>query len=314
MIYQSPKNPNSHLTIKERKWPSYPTKQLLSAGLIEGRVLDFGCGTGTDVAFLRKNRLDVTGYDPFCNPDYPTGRFDTILCHYVLNVLLPEEQAHVLMAISELLKPTGRAYFTVRRDIKRNGFRTHVKHGCKVYQCNVVLPYKSILKTKHCEIYEYRHFNQQLQPSSESVCPFCAPPPDRELITESATVYALFDKYPVSQGHTLIIPKQHTTDYFELPERVKTAVWLVVDRVKMRLTQRFHPDGFNIGINVGEAAGQTIPHVHIHLIPRYAGDMKNPAGGVRNVISGRGDYLTQRFPGGPFGASKLASVLAGIHR
>ena len=109
MIVQSPKNPNSHLTVKDRKWPSYPTKHLLAQGLIQGRVLDFGCGLGTDVAFLRAKGIDITGYDPHYAPAYPTGRFDTILCHYVLNVLLPEEQIQVLMAVAELLKPSGRA-------------------------------------------------------------------------------------------------------------------------------------------------------------------------------------------------------------
>lgn len=290
MIYQSPKNPNTHLTIKERKWPSYPTKQLFNRGLITGKVLDFGCGNGVDVAFLRKQDFDVVGYDPHYAPDYPTERFDTILCHYVLNILLPEEQAHVLMAVSELLKPSGTAYFTVRRDIKRTGFRTHIKHGCQVYQCNVILPYQSVLVTDHCEVYEYRHINQ-LQ-HERTNCPFCAPVSTAELITESATVYALRDKYPVTEGHTLIIPKRHISDYFELPHRTKTACWLMVDRVKMLLTNRFQPDGFNIGVNIGNKAGQTVPHVHIHLIPRYAGDVEDPTGGVRNVIPDKGNYLT----------------------
>lgn len=290
MIVQSPKNPNSHLTIKERKWPSFPTKELFSRGAIRGRVLDFGSGSGVDVAFLRENGFDVLGYDPFYAPTYPTGQFDTILCQYVLNVLLPEEQVQVLMAVSELLKPTGRAFFTVRRDIKRAGFRTHIKFDQKVYQCNVVLPFKSVIRTEHCETYEYCHFNQQSR-SAESACPFCYPTTERELITESATAYAILDKYPVSPGHTLVIPKQHVGNYFELAERAKTACWLMVDRVKMLLTTRFQPDGFNIGINVGMEAGQTIPHVHIHVIPRYKGDVDNPTGGVRNVIPGKGDYI-----------------------
>ncbi|MCA9982497.1 MAG: methyltransferase domain-containing protein, partial [Anaerolineales bacterium] len=80
-----------------------------------GRTLDFGCGLGADVAFLAAQGVDITGYDPHYAPTYPTEQFDTIMCHYVLNVLLPEEQAYVLMAISELLKPSGRAFFTVRR-------------------------------------------------------------------------------------------------------------------------------------------------------------------------------------------------------
>jgi len=285
MIFQSPKNPYSHLTVKERNWPSFPTKKLLLDGLIKGNVLDFGCGTGVDVAFLRTKGFDVTGFDPHYAPDYPNQRFDTILCHYVLNVLLPEEQVQVLMAVSELLKPTGKAYFTVRRDIKQAGFRNHTQYDQKVYQCNVILPFKSIVQAEHCEVYEYQHFNRLARPEGTE-CPFCNPMYDRDLISESATVYALLDKYPMSKGHTLIIPKQHVIDYFELSDRTKTACWLMVDRAKALLNERFHPDGFNISINVGATAGQTIPHVHIHLIPRYEGNAENPVGEVRNVICG----------------------------
>ncbi len=289
MIFQSPKNPYSYATVKERNTPSFPTYELFRQGLIKGRVLDFGCGLGLDGKFLRDKGFEVTDYDPYYAPDYPSGQFETILCIYVLNVLLPEEQSHVLMAVSEHLSRDGRAFFAVRRDIKHNGFRTHAKANVKVYQCNVILPYRSILRTGHCEIYEYRHFNQ-LQHSTD--CPFCAPDPSRELITESATVYAMLDKYPVSPGHTLVIPKLHMSDYFDLPERAKAACWAVVDRVKMLLSQRFHPDGFNVGINVGQSAGQTVPHVHIHLIPRYHGDVQNPRGGVRGVIPDKADYLS----------------------
>ncbi|GIV81900.1 MAG: hypothetical protein KatS3mg051_1254 [Anaerolineae bacterium] len=287
MIFQSPKNPYSYLTVKERNAPSFPTRELFRRGLIKGRVLDFGCGLGLDGKFLRDKGFEVTDYDPYYAPDYPSGQFDTILCIYVLNVLLPEEQSYVLMAVSELLSRDGRAFFAVRRDIKHNGFRTHAKAKVKVYQCNVILPYRSVLRTGHCEIYEYRHFNQ-LQHSAD--CPFCAPDPSRELITESATVYAMLDKYPVSPGHALVIPKQHVGDYFDLPERTKAACWAVVDRAKTLVSQRFHPNGFNIGINIGEPAGQTIPHVHIHLIPRYYGDVQNPRGGVRGVIPDKADY------------------------
>lgn len=289
LVLRSPQNPNSHLTVKERSEASFPVRHLQRSGLIRGRVLDFGSGLGTDVAFLRQAGFDATAYDPHYAPEPPQGRFDTILCLYVLNVLLPEEQAHVLMAVSELLAPTGRAYYAVRRDIRRDGFRTHVKHGASVYQCNVRLPFPSILRTKHCEIYEYRPYNQLPHPEAGD-CPFCAPGPERELLTESATAYAIFDKYPVSPGHSLVIPKKHVADYFDLSTHAKTACWLMVDRVKMLLADRFHPDGFNVGVNVGPAAGQSVPHVHIHLIPRYAGDAAHPRGGVRHVIPGKGDY------------------------
>jgi ATP adenylyltransferase len=291
-VFQSPQNPNSHMTVKERSSASYPIRQLLAAGLIRGRVLDFGCGLGADVAYLRDRGHEVVGYDPHYKPSEPEGKFDTVLCTYVLNVLLPEEQTHVLMAVSECLKPVGRAYFSVRRDIRRNGFRLHMMNRALVYQCNVVLPYKSVLSVSHCEIYEYRQFNQTGAGQSGQ-CPFCVPDSGRELITESATVYAMFDKFPVTKGHALIIPKLHVGNYFDLPDRIKTACWIVVDRVKMLITQRLSPDGFNIGVNINQAGGQTVPHVHIHLIPRYLGDCEDPTGGVRRVIPGQGDYLHQ---------------------
>lgn len=292
LVYRSPQNPNSHLTVKERTQASMPVRHLLRAGLIHGRVLDFGCGLGEDVNFLRAKGFNVIGYDPHYAPEPPQGKFDTILCLYVLNVLLPEEQAHALMAIAELLQPTGTAYFAVRRDIQSDGFRTHTKRAVQVYQCNVKLPYRSILQTENAEIYEYRPYHR-IGHSNPNACSFCAPEPTRELLTESATCYTLFDKYPVSPGHALVIPKKHIPNYFDLSLHTKTALWLMADRVKELLTERFHPDGFNLGMNVGAAAGQTVPHVHLHIIPRYQGDVENPKGGVRSIIPNKGDYTSR---------------------
>lgn len=294
MIYQSPKNPNVHHTAIDREKPSYPTRQLLSRRLIKGRILDFGCGNGIDVDFLHQKGFDVTGYDPFFASELPTGKFDTILCNYVLNVLLPEEQPQVLMAISELLKPSGSAYFSVRRDLKRSGFRIHAKKGTSVYQCNVFLPYPSVIKAKHCEVYEYRHLNQRELDAAEE-CPFCSPSKNSELVTESAMAYAILDRYPVSLGHTLVIPKEHVADYFDLSFKSKTSCLFVMDRVKWLLDQQYKPNGYNIGINIGQEAGQTIPHVHIHVIPRYQGDVVDPVGGVRTVIPGKGNYLKKHI-------------------
>ncbi len=110
------------------------------------------------------------------------------------------------------------------------------------------------------------------------------------MLSEIATAVAFFDGYPVSKGHTLIIPKRHVENYFDLTTHEQRALWLLVNRCKKLLTERFHPDGFNVGINVGEAAGQSIFHVHIHLIPRYNGDVENPKGGVRGVIPGKQKY------------------------
>ncbi len=286
-LYHDPKNPNAHLTVKERDKPSYPTRVLLRQNVLKGKILDFGCGLGKDVEFLKEKGFDIQGYDPYYAPEYPTEKFDTIICHYVLNVLFPKEQTYVLMSVSELLKPTGKAYFTVRRDLKKEGFRTHFIHQVPTYQCNVRLNYKSYFKTEFCEIYEYQHFNQIIK---DSDCVFCSPDAERELITESATMYAILDKYPVSQGHILIISKSHKSDYFDLVEKEKRALLLMVDRVKLLLDKRYNPDGYNLGVNCGEAAGQTIPHFHYHLIPRYKGDTPNPKGGIRHCITGKGDY------------------------
>ena len=285
----SPQNPNSHLTAKERTTLSFPARILLNENRLTGEVLDFGCGFGSDVKLLREKGIAIEGYDRHYFPDYPQKRFDTILCFYVLNVLLPEEQAAVLIELSRLVKPTGRVYIAVRRDLQYEGFRTHRLHQQKTYQCNVVLKSKTVFRNQNCEIYEYRHFNQLNRPENPD-CPFCNPEPERELIAESATVYAMYDKFPVNPGHALIIPKRHRADYFDLSFREQSACLFMLNKVKEIVAERYRPDGFNVGINIGEDAGQTIPHVHLHLIPRYAGDVEEARGGVRGVIPSKRSY------------------------
>lgn len=282
-------NTNSHLTAKERDSLSFPAKIILERNLLVGEVLDFGCGFGKDVELLSEKGIPIFGYDKHYFPEFPEKKFDTILCFYVLNVLFQEEQSTVLMELSQLIKPTGKVYIAVRRDIQYEGFRTHKIHQQKTFQCNVILNFKSIFKNKSCEIYEYQHYNQLLH-SANKECPFCNPDSERELILETATIYAIYDKFPVNQGHALIIPKRHIANYFELSIKEQYAYLLVLNKVKEIVTKRFQPDGFNIGVNIGEHAGQTIPHVHIHLIPRYQGDVANPRGGVRGVIPSKKDY------------------------
>lgn len=286
-------NVYSHLTAKERDSLSYPARYLLNSGKIKGNILDFGCGFGKDVEYLLKKGYEISGYDKYYFQDYPRSKYDTILCFYVLNVLLPLEQAEVLMEVSELLKPEGIAYFAVRRDIQYEGFRIHKLHQKPTYQCLVKLNFKSIFKNENCEIYEYRHFNQLESHSDKLVdcsCPFCQPSINSELITESATAYAIYDKYPVSLGHALIIPKKHAISYFELTYHEQSALWFMTNHVQQLLSNRFQPDGFNIGINIGRVAGQTIDHVHVHVIPRYTNDSADPEGGVRGVIPEKRKY------------------------
>lgn len=262
MIVQSPQNANAHCTAIARDRPSYPVRQLWQRTLIRGTVLDFGCGLGADVRFLRERGVDVTGYDPHYAPDYPQEQFDTILCTYVLNVLLPEEQAHVLMAVAERLKPTGRAYFTVRRDVARGGFRWHVMHKCNVYQCNVALPYASVLRTKHCEIYEYRHYNQRSDGNDEA-CMYCAPPAEYKLFTESATAYALVVDQRDGVEQIVVVPKRHAASYFELTDHEKRACWLMIERVHALFRQGRN----SFDIHICSDSRGNLPHMHIRLTP-----------------------------------------------
>ena len=86
------------------------------------------------------------------------------------------------------------------------------------------------------------------------------------------------------------MPHRHVAGYFEATAAEKAAIWELVDRIKVQLDQEFKPDGYNVGVNVGTAAGQSVPHIHVHVIPRYRGDMENPKGGVRGVIPGKQKY------------------------
>lgn len=282
-------NPNSHLTAKKRDSLSFPARILYDRGLLAGDVLDFGCGFGSDVDLLKEKGIKIKGYDKHYYPNYPTKKFDTIICLYVLNVLLPEEQAAVLMELSQLIKPTGRVYIAVRRDLQYEGFRIHKIHQKRTYQCNVILNFKTFFKNENCEIYEYQHLNQ-LKKDPKIDCVFCNPDAERELIVESATAYAVYDKFPANEGHALIIPKRHCADYFDLNFKEQAACIFMLNKVKKIVSERFKPNGFNVGINVGKDAGQTVHHVHIHLIPRYKGDVENPRGGVRGVIPDKQSY------------------------
>lgn len=111
-----------------------------------------------------------------------------------------------------------------------------------------------------------------------------------EIICETATCVAFFDGYPVSPGHALIVPKRHASLYFDLTDHEREAMNVMLQYAKRVVDERFHPDGYNIGINVGQAAGQSVYHCHMHLIPRYAGDVENPKGGVRGVIPKKQKY------------------------
>ncbi len=122
-----------------------------------------------------------------------------------------------------------------------------------------------------------------------SSCPFCTISPER-ITLESQEAFVIRDGFPVSPGHTLIIPKRHIGSYFDTTEAERAALTVLLDKAKAQLDAELAPDGYNIGINDGAAAGQTVPHLHLHLIPRFSGDQKDARGGVRWVIPEKAKY------------------------
>ena len=132
--------------------------------------------------------------------------------------------------------------------------------------------------------------DQEANNAISTTCPFCSMLQTAEILMESELAYAVYDKFPVNPGHSLVIPKKHAADYFDLTPGEQNACWDLVNKIKAILDQRFCPDGYNVGINNLAAAGQTVPHVHIHIIPRYLGDVERPEGGVRGVIPGKKEY------------------------
>lgn len=121
-------------------------------------------------------------------------------------------------------------------------------------------------------------------------CVFCEQFDKSRIVYEDSTWIAVYDNYPVSKGHTLLIPKRHCETFFDLNDFESGILSHIINVIKLILDEKFKPDGYNIGCNCGEAAGQTVMHCHIHIIPRYKGDMENPRGGVRGVIPSMQKY------------------------
>lgn len=128
---------------------------------------------------------------------------------------------------------------------------------------------------------------------AELTCPFCELPPGR-IWGENEHAVWIRDGYPVSPGHSLVIPKRHVGSFFDVTAEERTAMLTLLDEAKASAAAELKPDGFNIGINDGPAAGQTVLHLHLHLIPRYTGDIPDPRGGVRWVIPDKADYWSKR--------------------
>lgn len=124
-------------------------------------------------------------------------------------------------------------------------------------------------------------------------CIFCAIPKDR-IVLSHPLACVIEDGFPISPGHSLVIPRRHVRSLFELNEEERLAVLELLERAKERVAAQHRPDGYNIGINDGAAAGQTVMHLHVHLIPRYRGDVADPRGGVRWIFPDKAPYWNRQ--------------------
>ncbi len=122
-------------------------------------------------------------------------------------------------------------------------------------------------------------------------CLFCKWKEDKEkIVLENEFAFARFDEFAVSKGHLLFMTKRHVKDFFETNLQERQAIFELVDKAKKLIDEKFHPTGYNIGMNCGQSAGQSVMHIHVHLIPRYDGDVENPRGGIRGVIPQKQNY------------------------
>ena len=120
-------------------------------------------------------------------------------------------------------------------------------------------------------------------------CPFC-PAKDHEILATHELAVAVSDSFPLTRGHALVVPRRHVASFFELTAEERQAMLDLLERAKAVIDSKYAPDAYNIGVNDGAAAGQTVMHVHMHLIPRYKGDADDPRGGVRWIFPRKADY------------------------
>ena len=121
-------------------------------------------------------------------------------------------------------------------------------------------------------------------------CIFCDRIRAGEVLAQDATAVAFADAFPLTRGHTLIVPRRHEPDFLALSGDEHAAIWRLVAQVRAIVDRQHRPQGYNLGVNVGEAAGQTVGHAHLHVIPRYVGDVDEPRGGIRWIIPDKAKY------------------------
>lgn len=252
----------SRLTAINRDKPSFPGRWLLLNRHLKGEILDYGCGYGKDVDFFRENDLKAVGYDPHFFPELPKlGKtFDRITCTFVFNVLEVESRNRAMMHISRFLKPKGRAFISVRRDIDTSGFR--VVPGTKeiVYQANVFLPFKSILQDLDYEIYEYRPY--VYLSGADVDRSMISPPQGYQMLAESINAVAVVPKQLRFKHHFIVLPKRKAPSFHQLPMPEQNECLQLADYViKHVLNVDAHK--FSYSIQAGQATMDKPLSMHV---------------------------------------------------
>ncbi len=203
---------------------------------------------------------------------------------------LVEELADILEVVQALSQATG---LTLQQIEEQRIKKPEVKGGFdgKIFNHSIDMEEENEAIAYYLKKAE--HYPQINIPAYSSDCLFCQISQGQKQVPFFAKFkhcYAIKDQFPVSEGHILIIPYEHTENWFTASEEVRLDILKALNNVKERIDNEYNPQGYNMGANCGEAAGQSVMHLHMHLIPRYQGDMENPKGGVRGVIPSKQKY------------------------
>ena len=243
---------------------------------------ELGIGLETGVFFLNDNVY-------LCNWGALVDRNENI---YVTNgpiILLPNEYRKELLAGQNLEEIMHHSTGIASLGTKQGAIGIFTQN--RLTREQVLTEVVKVLLAQ----YHYYHQFPTIAVKSEqsSTCLFCKIPRQETnvaIIAKFKHCYAIKDAYPVSNGHTVIIPYEHTENWFTASDEVRLDIMEALLKIKANLDAEYNPDGYNIGVNCGKIAGQSIMHLHVHLIPRYKGDMDDPKGGVRGVIPSKQKY------------------------
>lgn len=209
----------------------------------------------------------------------------------VANAALGDELTEELADVLEVVNSLAQAQGVTLQDIEEKRIKKRMQKGG--FDQRIYNPCVEVNENNKAISYFLQKPNQYPEIKSYPDCFFCqvaSQQKDVEIVERNKHCFVIMDNFPVSKGHMLIIPNAHTDNWFTASEVVRLDMLSALDRMKEKLDREYFPDGYNVGANCGEFAGQSVMHLHLHLIPRYKGDMKDPKGGVRGVIPEKQKY------------------------